>query len=84
MDFSMSSRASIGLPSVRRRGPSGLNLLHVCFRLKGHTKVLSKNVHCRSLSSIHILYNQALVGGLSAIFHPATRIALVQLPGGSK
>ena len=24
--------------------------------LRSHTKVLSKKVHCRSLSSIHILY----------------------------
>ena len=27
MDLSMSSRAPIGLPSVRHRGPRGLNLL---------------------------------------------------------
>ena len=30
-----------------------------------------------------VLYNQALVGGLSDSFDPATRIGNVQLPGGS-
>ena len=43
------------------------------------TPVLRSNVHCRSLSSIHILYNHALVGGLSDRFDPATRIANVSL-----
>ena len=47
------------------------------------TKVLREKVHCRSLSSIHILYNQALVEGLSVSFDPATRIGNVQLDGGS-
>ena len=42
------------------------------------TKVLHK-----SLSSIHILYNQALVGGLSDSFDPATRIGNLQLNVGS-
>ena len=32
---------------------------------------------------VHILYNQAFVGGLSDRFDPATRIANIQLPGGS-
>ena len=44
---------------------------------------MSTKVLHRSLSSIHILYNQALVGGLSDSFDPATRIANFQLPGGS-
>ena len=35
---------------------------------------MSKKVLCGSLSSIHILYHQALVGGLSDSFDPATRI----------
>ena len=45
---------------------------------------MSKKVHCKSLSSIHIFYNQALVGGLSDTFDPATRIGNIQLAGGSK
>ena len=49
----------------------------------GPTKVLSKKVHCGSLSSIHIHYNQALVGGLSDTFDPATRIHNLQPYGGS-
>ena len=44
---------------------------------------MSKTVPCRSLSSIHILYNQALVGGLSDTFDPAPRIANVSSAGGS-
>ena len=44
---------------------------------------MSKKVHCRSLSSIHILYNQALVGGLSDSSDPATRIVNLSLDGGS-
>ena len=43
---------------------------------------MSKKVHCRSLSSIHILYNQALVGGLSDSSDPATRIVNLSLLGG--
>ena len=49
----------------------------------GPTKVLRENVHCRSLSSIHILYNQPLVGGLSVHPDPARQIVNVSLPGGS-
>ena len=45
---------------------------------------MSAKVLPRSLSSIHILYNQALVGGLSDSFDPATRIANVKVNGGSK
>ena len=37
----------------------------------------------RPLSSIRILYNQALVGGLSDSFDPDTRIPNIQLNGGS-
>ena len=44
---------------------------------------MSTKVLHRSLSSIHILYNQALVGGLSDSFDPATRIGNIQLNGGS-
>ena len=44
---------------------------------------MSKKVHCRSLSSIHILYNQALVGGLSVSYVPATWIDNIQLDRGS-
>ena len=44
---------------------------------------MSKKVLCRSLSSIHILYNQASVGGLSDSFDSATRIDNIQLDGGS-
>ena len=35
------------------------------YTVDSYTKVVSTKVHSRSLSSIHILYNQALVGGLS-------------------
>jgi len=48
------------------------------------TKVLREKVHCRSLSSIHMDYNQPLVGGLSVHSTPARQIAKFQLPGGSK
>eukprot|EP00966_Prymnesium_polylepis_P295316 6819587-Prymnesium_polylepis.2 len=34
---------------------------------KGHRKVLSKEVHCRSLSSIHILYNHDPVQALYSL-----------------
>ena len=44
---------------------------------------MSTKVLCRSLSSIHILYNQALVGGLSDSFDPATRIGMFYCPRGS-
>ena len=37
----------------------------------------------RLVSSIHILYNQVLVGGHSDSFDPGTRIANVQLQGGT-
>ena len=43
--------------------------------------VLRENVHCRSSSSIHIDYNQPLVGGLSVHSTPARQIAKFQLPG---
>ena len=49
----------------------------------GLTKVLREKVLCRSLSSIHILYNQALVGGLSTSLDPGTRIVNLPLNGGS-
>ena len=49
----------------------------------GPTKVLREKVHCRSLSSIHILYNQALVGSLSMNATPLTRIVDLSLVGGS-
>ena len=45
---------------------------------------MSKKVYCRSLSSIHILYNQALVGGLSDIPDRARRIVNLFLLGGSR
>ena len=44
---------------------------------------LSEKSLSSSLSSIHILYNQALVGGLSVSYVPATHIANIQLNGGS-
>ena len=47
------------------------------------TKVLREKVHCRSLSSIHMDYNQPLVGGPSVHPTPATQIANLQLAGGS-
>ena len=46
-------------------------------------KGLSENVISSSLSSIHVLFNQVLVGGLSSHLTPATRIANFQLDGGS-
>jgi len=52
---------------------------HVCYLVGSMCVALAPDlrsqVHCRSLSSIHIPYNQALVGGLSDRFDPATRIA---------
>ena len=47
------------------------------------TKVLREKVHCRSLSSIHMDYNQPLVGGPSVHPTPATQIANLSLDGGS-
>ena len=44
---------------------------------------MRKKVQCRSLSSIHILYHQALVGGLSDSSDPARRIVNLSLDGGS-
>ena len=38
---------------------------------------------CSSLSSIHILYNQAIVGGIWLLLSPARWIANFQLVGGS-
>ena len=49
----------------------------------GQVLVLSKKVHCMSLSSIHILYNQALAGGLSDSFDPIMHIGNFQSAGGS-
>ena len=45
----------------------------------GLTKGLSEKSLSSSLSSIHILYNQALVDGLSVSFVPATWIDNIQL-----
>ena len=50
----------------------------------GLTKGLSEKSLSSSLISIHILYNQALVGGLSVSYVPATRIDNIQLHGGSR
>ena len=44
---------------------------------------MSTKVLHRSLSSIHILYNQALVGGLSMNATPTKWIPNIQLNGGS-
>ena len=49
----------------------------------GPTKVLSENPLCRSLSSIHILYNQAIVGEMGPLLASARQIDNVSLPGGS-
>eukprot|EP00966_Prymnesium_polylepis_P042624 990387-Prymnesium_polylepis.1 len=46
-------------------------------------KVLRETVHIRSSSSIHIDYNQPLVGGLSVRSTPARQIYNLQLVGGS-
>ena len=40
---------------------------------------MREKVHCRSLISIHILYNQAFVEGLSDSYDPASQIPNVQL-----
>ena len=50
----------------------------------GPMKSLSEKVPCRSLSSIHIDYNQPIVGGLSVHSTPATLSDNVFLAGGSK
>ena len=50
----------------------------------GLTKGLSEKSLSSSLSSIHILYNQALVDGLSVSYVPATWIDNIQLDGGSR
>ena len=49
----------------------------------GPTMVLREKVLCRSLSTIHILYNQALVGGLRTNPDPARQIVNLQLNGGT-
>ena len=49
----------------------------------GPTKVLSEKPLCRSLSSIHILYNQAIVGEMGPLLASARQIDNVSLPGGS-
>ena len=46
-------------------------------------KVLREKVRCRSSSSIHIDYNQPLLGGLSVHYTPARQICNLQLLGGS-
>ena len=46
------------------------------------TKVLREKVHCRSLSSIHMDYNQPLVGGPSVHPTPARAIDNVSVNGG--
>ena len=46
------------------------------------TKVLREKVHCRSLSSIHMDYNQPLVGGPSVHPTPARAIDNVSVHGG--
>ena len=50
----------------------------------GLTKGLSEKLLSSSLRSIYTLYNQALVGGLSVSYVPATRIYNIQLPGGTR
>ena len=55
----------------------------VCGAGVGPTKVLSENPLCRSLSSIHILYNQAIVGEMGPRLTSARWIHNVQLHGGS-
>ena len=45
----------------------------------GPTKVLREKVPCRSLSSTHIDYKQAIVGGLSDNLDPARQIVNLQL-----
>ena len=47
----------------------------------GLTKGLSEKSLSSSLISIHILYNQALVGGVSDSSDPATRIVNLSLHG---
>ena len=47
-------------------------------------KVLREKVLCRSSSSIHVDYNQLLVGGLSVHSTPARQIDNLSLDGGSK
>ena len=49
----------------------------------GPTKGLGEKSHSISSSSIHILYNQALVRGLSVSYVPGTWIGNLQLHGGS-
>ena len=49
----------------------------------GPTKVLSEKPLCRSLSSIHILYNQAIVGEMGPLLASARWIANVPLYGGT-
>ena len=48
----------------------------------GFTKVLREKVPCRSLSSAHIDYKQAIVGGLSDTLDPARQIGNLQPYGG--
>jgi hypothetical protein len=47
------------------------------------TKGLSEKVIKSPSSSIHVLYNQALAGGLSMTLNPDTRSDNVRLHGGS-
>ena len=60
MDLSASCCAPTSVPSVRHRVRDGRrgSSLNLVGQAKAHRKVLSQKVLCRSLSSIHILYNQ--------------------------
>ena len=60
VDFIMSCCAPTSVPSVRHRVRDGRrgSSLNLVGQAKAHRKVLSQKVLCRSLSSIHILYNQ--------------------------
>ena len=49
------------LPSTGRGGTHGVDLAGFAL---GQVMVLSKEVHCRSLSSIHILYNHTTTARL--------------------
>ena len=46
----------------------------------GHRKVLSKEVHCRSLSSIHILYNHDPVQALYSLPGRCAQLAMFHWP----
>ena len=77
MDMSMSSCAPVGLPSVcvtmGRRGST------YRFRLRSQ-EGFEQNVYCRSLSSIHILYNHDPVQALYSLPGQRTRVAMYYCP----